>query len=130
MINKFELTTILLSIVLLSGCGGGNETTNKNEKTITEQISERDGVFVIHGSKKAFCELFKDILIKESKEEAVTDIIIDSPANTVNCSTYGKSEGINCENESLANMLELTEAEDITVLEDKTKACVIGLNKK
>jgi hypothetical protein len=123
MIKKLGLTTVILSAILLSGCGGSD---NKSQ-SITEQISERDGVFIIHGTKKSFCELVSDNLVENGD---IKDIIIDSPANTVNCSTYGKKEGIDCENESLANMLDLTDAEDITVFEDETIACVIAVNEK
>ncbi len=123
MIKKLGLTTLVLSALLLSGCGGSG---NKSQ-SITEQISNHDGVFIIHGAKKSFCELVSDSLVENGD---IKDIIIDSPANTVNCSTYGKNEGIDCENESLANMLDLTDAEDITALEDETKACVIAVNEK
>ena len=125
MINKIVLTGITLSALLLSGCGGGSNT---NKKSITQQISERDSVVIIHGVNKPFCELVSNEVIKDNTTK---DVILDSPANTVNCATYGKvNDNINCVEETLANMFDLTTANDITIYEDPSKACVIGANQK
>jgi len=117
------LATITLSALLLTGCGGGGS----KHKTKMQEITERDGVFIIHSTKESMCSLFTDAVKKES---GVKDVIFDSPANTVNCSTYGKVEGSNCENETLANMIDAIEgSQDIEAIEDASKACVIGMNK-
>jgi len=121
--KKLGLATVALSVLLLSGCGGGSKS-----KSITEEISERDKVVVIHGANLAFCELMKNVFIQTNE---VKDIITDLPANTVNCSTYNKVEDDDiCANESLANMLDLTDTTDIAIFQDEKTACVIGLNLK
>ena len=121
---KLGLATVALSVLLLSGCGGGSKS-----KSITEKISERENVVIIHGANLAFCELMKNVTIKTNEAK---DIITDLPANTVNCSTYNKVENDDiCLNETLANMLDLTDTtDDIDIFQDEKTACVIGLNQK
>ena len=123
---KLGLATVALSVLLLSGCGGGSKS-----KSITEEISERDNVVIIHGANLAFCELMKNFIIQTNEAK---DIITDLPVNTVNCSTYNKVEDEDiCVNESFANMLDLTDTTDTTdiaILQDEKTACVIGLNQK
>ena len=130
--KKLGLATIALSALLLSGCGGGG---SKKSKSITEQISERDGVFVVHGANRAFCELMLAGMEKDPElKGTIKDTIIDTPANTVSCATYGKQEDETaqggCENTTLADALDATDADDITIFESDSTACVLGVNKK
>ena len=131
--KKLGLATIALSALLLSGCGGGG---SKKSKSITEQISERQAVFIIHGANRAFCELMLTALKKDLEMNAlIKDEIIDTPANTVSCATYGKTESDTesafCSNDTLANSMDTTPgADDITLFEDASTACVLGVNKK
>jgi len=122
MINKITLAGIVLSALLLSGCGGGN-----NSKSITDQIKERDGVLIIHSTKSSACSIMTDSV----KNQGVKDVIFDSPNNTVSCATYGKKRGdidddyAECAETSL---VDFSDNSDISLLEDITKACVIGGN--
>jgi len=126
--KKLSLTSIVTSALLFTGCGGGG--SGSAEKTITEQIAERDSVVIIHGSNLAFCETIKNIL---AQDPTVKDIITDTPANTVSCSTYNKVEGdldddnAECINTSLEYFA--ADEEDISIYEDPNTACVIGANE-
>lgn len=130
MMKKLGLTSIVASALLFTGCGGGGSGSSA-EKTVTEQIAERDGVVIIHGSNLAFCETVKEVL---SQDSTVKDVISDTPANTVNCSTYNKVEGdlddanAECINTSLEYFAE-GNGGDISIYEDPATACVIGANE-
>ena len=129
MSKKLTLSALALGMVLLSGCGGGGG----KKESITEQISQRDGVMIIHGANKAFCETMVAFIEKSNDPEVqqVKDVIIATPPNTVNCATYNKNnDGFSCEEDTLANMLDIANEEDIEIYEDPNTACVIGMNKK
>jgi len=131
MSKKLALGALAFGMVLLSGCGGGGS----KKESITEQISKRDDVMIIHGAKGGFCELVAENLKTSNDPELeAKDFIIDTPPNTVNCATYNKTEGVNCEEDTLVNMLDIVDPQsedtDIEFLEDPNKACVIGMNKK
>ncbi|CAA6810620.1 MAG: Unknown protein [uncultured Sulfurovum sp.] len=91
-----KISAIALSAILLSACGGGS--SNK-EKTITEQIKERDAIAIIHNSPSAICtsqELKDELYI----ETGALDIIASSEPNTVNCEYYGRTnDGNTCAEE-------------------------------
>lgn len=128
MLKKLSLPTAITA-VLLTGCGGGGSSA---EKTITEQIAERDGVVIIHDANLAFCETVKNILAQDT---TVKDVISDNPANTVSCGTYSKTEGdlddpfAECINTSLGYFSTYAVTDDISIYEDTTTACVIGVNE-
>jgi len=122
MLKKLILSTAVLSALLLNGCGGGSK-----QKTKTQEITERDGVLIFHGTNESMCSIMANSFKKNNE---VKDIISDSPANTVSCNTYGKVEGVNCENDTLANAMDTVEGDqDIEAFEDPSKACVIGINQ-
>lgn len=132
MIQKLNLISMITITLLLTGCGGGGNS----EKSITEQISERDAVLIIHDANLAFCETLKELFLQEGSP--AKDVIIDNPDNSVNCSTYNKVESdfyddhAECANISLAYFLE-DESDDVSLYdayEDTSKACVIGANEK
>ena len=122
MLKKFILSTAVLSALMLNGCGGDSKKQN-----ITEQLKQRDGILIIHSTKNSACSLFVDQFIKLG----VKNVIFDSPKNTVSCTTYGKVRGdIDDDNAECAEttLADFSEDEDISTLEDDTKACVIGGN--
>ena len=123
MMKKLELTTLALSALLLTACGGGGN----GKQSITEQLKQRDAILIIHSTKNSACSLFTD----QFKEFGVKDIIFDSPSNTVSCETYGKIRGdIDDDNAECAEtaLADFSNDEDISLLEDTTMACVIGGN--
>jgi len=128
MSKKLTLGALALGMVLLSGCGGGGS----KKESITEQISKREYVVVIHGANRALCETVVAFMEKSNDPEVqqIKDVIIDTPPNTVNCATYNKTKGVNCEEDTLANMFDITDGEDIEIYEDPNTACVIGMNRK
>jgi len=116
MIKKLKLTTIVLSVALLSGCGG----SGSKSKSITEQISERNYVVIMHNSPNGICEdpRFIPLFTQNLQDEgiSVTNVITHEEDNTASCALYGKSS-LNCE----------------SVLYDEENpgnvACVVGLDR-
>lgn len=94
--KKLGLTTIALSALLLSGCGG---SSSKKEKTITEQISERNYVLIMHNYPNGVCEdpRFKPLFQEGLAQEGVyiSNLITHEEDNTASCALYGKSS-TNC----------------------------------
>ncbi|RUM75198.1 MAG: hypothetical protein DSZ12_04140 [Sulfurovum sp.] len=126
MIKKLELTTATLSILLLSGCGGGgNDTTTP---TITEQMKTKDGIIIYHETTLAFCEVMKDYFVKFATED-VKNVLTYHTNNSIGCDTYGRTT-TNCYETTLADYNSNLQLEDISIYEDSSHACVIGIDKK
>ncbi len=121
MINKFGLTTIALSALLLLGCGTGG-----SDKSTTDKLKETDGIIIIHGVKKIACPLFVEFF----KKEGLKNIVSDTPSNTTSCSSYGRTnnEDGNCLEKDFSDVSDDLDDEDISILTDDSKACVIGGN--
>jgi len=124
MIKKLGLTTITLSLLLLSSCG-----SSKSTPTLTSQMKHKDKILIVHNTKAEYCT----ILANSARSAGRKDVLIDTPANTVNCATYGRKnadidDAYNCIESSLAYKAE--REEDISRYEDNATACVIGENQK
>ncbi|RUM70395.1 MAG: hypothetical protein DSZ12_02450 [Sulfurovum sp.] len=136
MIKKLGLTTATLSILLLSGCGGGgNDTTTP---TITEQMKTKDGIVIYHETNSAFCEVMKAYFANPSVKN-VKNILTYSTNNSIGCDAYGRTATSNlniagnCYEITLADLVDYDSSlqlEDISIYEDPSHACVIGADKK
>lgn len=86
MLKKLTLSTVVLSALLLNGCGGGGSKS----QTIKEQIQERDVIVIVHNYPDDACksQLLKDTLASDT---AARNIITSVEDNTVNCAYYGRT---------------------------------------
>jgi len=96
MIKILGLTTIAMSTLLLTGCGGGDS------KSTTEKIKEKDIIFIYNDVYNGNCQRKADE-IKRLGEEfheggfQIKDITVDTREKDVNCATYGRSNnGTTC----------------------------------
>ena len=121
--KNLGLVTIATSIVLLTGCGGGGGGDND----ITTQLKQKDAVLIIRSTKESACSLMADAVTNEG----VSGVIYASLDNTVSCATFDKVEGsIDDDNAQCAitNLADFSQDQDISLLEDSSKSCVIGGN--
>jgi len=124
MMKKSGFVGIALSALALSGCGGGS---GNGESQITTQLKQKDAIVIIHGTKESACSLLAD----QMTQLGAKGVIYASMDNTITCATFGKVEGsiddpnAQCAIDSLANF---SNSQDISLLEDTSKACVIGGN--
>ena len=130
---KKSITTIALSVFLLSGCG---ESTN--------EISDKDKVIILHDVGVTGClflENYGDS--KEAEQDAVTNTSYTSTDNDVSCATYGKTGSdiasyddvdanidAECAELTLAQIQEAFPEEDLSLYENKDKACVLSFDLK
>jgi len=86
MIKKLGLTTLVLSALLLSGCGGGSDKNPINDKKY---------IVILKNVPSGICEsqLFKDRL-----SENLRGVLTEEKSNTVNCGDYGKkNDQVECD---------------------------------
>jgi len=101
MIKKLGLTTIALSTLLLTGCGGSGDTsgaTNTNNKFSGSQrdnaISNKKYVAIIKNVPSDICELS---VFRNKLSQTYTDIVTAEKSNNTTCRDYGKRrDGIEC----------------------------------
>jgi len=100
MIKTLGLTTIVLSALLLSGCGGSKKNT-------TENIKEKDVILIFHDVYNGNCQKKEDELknrLEGMQKEGLRakDVTVDTVTQNVNCTTYGRSnDGLTCTEETL-----------------------------
>ena len=122
--KKLGFVGIALSALALSGCGGGG---GSGESQITTQLKQSDAIIIIHGVKESACSLMSD----DVSRQGLKGVVHDSPSNTVSCATYGKVRSSidattgECAETTLADF---SDSQDISLLEDANKACVVGAN--
>ena len=75
MLKKLTLSTIVLSALLLNGCGGGSKST-------ADKLKNKNGIVIFHNSIAANCT-------PESITGA-TGVQVYVEANNVSCATYGR----------------------------------------
>ena len=125
MTKKSGLFTLAAATLLFSGCGGGSS----GKQSITEQLKQRDGVVIVHSVNQLACSIFA---AEGKKNKDVKEVVFDTPPNSVSCATYEKTKGdIDDDNAECieTTLADFSEEEDISILEDDTKACVIGVNR-
>ena len=109
MLKKLTLSTIVLSALLLNGCGGGSST---KADSIKEQLEKRDYIAIFHEYPAAVCtsQRLKDELAKKGFSAIITSV----EDNSVSCGYYGRRNGgASCSEELLGGY---------------PNACVIGAN--
>jgi len=121
MLNKLGLTTLYLAALALQGCGGNTE------KNIVEKLKQKDQILIIHSTKNSACSLFAD----QFKKLGTKSVIFDSPSDATSCKTYGRTKGDILDESAVCvetTLADFSDNEDISLLEDETKSCVIGAN--
>ena len=104
--KKLGLATVALSVLLLSGCGGGGS------KSTTEKMKERTTIVITHNYPDEICK--SQQLKNELAAEGITDIITSVEDNSVSCQTYGRTNnGSTCYEHTLGGY---------------PNACVVGAN--
>jgi len=129
MIKKLGLTTAALSVLLLSGCGGGSSDDN------TENFSNKKIIVIIKEINSAGCTLIENGI---KQEPDLKNPIVESTSINTTCATYNRTAtdiksttGGNCAEQTLLEYLEDENEKipsDISILEDKTKSCVVGFD--
>ena len=78
MIKKLGITTLILSVLLLTGCGGGSDKNPMNDKNY---------IVILKNVPSGICEsqAYRDIL-----SENLRGVLTEERSNTVNCGNYGK----------------------------------------
>ena len=123
MIKKIGLTTIALTTLLLTGCGGGGSTsdstgTNNNfsQSQRTTTISNKNYVLVLKNSPTGICETSE---FRYELSKKLTSLVTEERANTATCRDYGKNnDGAEC----LVDYYKETGSGSGNV------ACVVGFN--
>ena len=128
MVKKLGFTAIL-SALLLSGCGGGSDNTN------TKNFSNKKIIVIIKEINSAGCKLIENSI---KQEPDLKNPIVESASINTTCATYNRTAtdiksntGGNCTEQTLLEYLEDEDAKipsDISILEDKTKSCVVGFD--
>ena len=130
---KKSISVIALSVFLLSGCG---ESTN--------EISEKDKVIILHDVGVTGCLFLENFgTSTQEEQDEVKNTAYTSTDNDVSCGTYGKTGGdigsydnidanmdIECAELTLAEIQEAFPEEDLSLYENKDKACVLSFDLK
>jgi len=104
MIKKIGLTTMALSVLLLSGCGGGSDDS--------KSIKDRKVILILKDVKSGICESkeYRDLL-----SQKLTAVLTEERSNSIQCSDYGK-----------INDMRECGIEHYTGSNRGNKACVVG----
>jgi hypothetical protein len=80
MIKKLGLTTLALSALLLSGCGGGGGKT--------DPMNDKNYIVILKNVPSGICESpeYRNIL-----SEDLIGVLTEERSNTVSCGDYGKT---------------------------------------
>jgi len=129
---KTSLITTLLAVLLLTGCG---ETT--------DEISAKDKVVILHDVGVTGCTLLENFgNSKLEEQDEVKNTGYSTKNNDVTCSTYGKTKGsldsydnidadiAECLEFTLDQIQEAFPEEDLSIYENKDKACVLSFDLK
>ena len=133
MTNTLLISTLLLSSLLLSGCG---ESTN--------EINIKEKIIILHDVGISGCLLLESKgNSKLDEQDTVENTDYTSTSNDVFCSTYGKKRDyiasydqidadtdIECAELTLAEIQESFPDEDLSLYENKDKACVLSFDLK
>ena len=122
MIKKIGFAAVLSALLLL-GCGGGG-----SDKSTTDKLKETDKIIIIHGTKKITCPL----LVNAYKGD-LKNITSDTPLDSISCDSYDRisDENGNCLEVNFSDVLDNLDGldpEDVSILGDESRACVIGGN--
>jgi len=123
----------LTAALLLSGCGES-----------TDEISKKDKVIVLHDVGVAGCLLLENLGNSKLEEQnTVKNTGYTSKDNDVSCSTYGKTKttiasydnidanlDAECAELTLEQIQEAFPEEDLSIYENKDKACVLSFDLK
>ena len=113
MLKKLTLSTIVLSALLLNGCGGGGSS-----KSTIDIIKERNAIIIDHAVPKDVCE-------SPEVHERFTQYYINanyySMDNTINCAAFGRTQTSNIKTEYCREAA-------ITAYPGSTEACVIAFD--
>lgn len=105
MTNKLKLTTIALTALLLSACGGGS-----SDGGTSNPINDKKFVIILTEVQLGICE--SDAYRAALSSEGFQDFITEETENTTSCETYGKTnDGETC---------------GMELLGEGNKNCVIG----
>ena len=112
------------------GGGGGSS------KSTTDKLKEKKFIVIIQEINSDGCTLIGNVIKTDSD---IKDSIVESTSSSTTCTTYGRiavdikdddSQG-DCAEQTLLEFLEEEGEEipqDISLLEDKTKSCVVGFD--
>ena len=80
MLKKIGLTTLTLSALLLSGCGGGGSDKNP--------MDSKNYIVILKNVPSGICEsqIYRDLL-----SENLNGVITEERSNSVHCGDYGKN---------------------------------------
>ena len=124
-------SAVILATLLLSGCGES-----------TSEISDKNKIIVLHDVGVSGCLLLENLgNSKLEEQDAVKNTGYTSTDNDVSCSTYGKTKTIiasydnidanldaECAELTLAEIQEAFPNEDLSIYENKDKACVLSFD--
>lgn len=114
MLKKLTLSTIVLSALLLNGCGGGGGSG----KSTIDIIKERNAIVIDHGVPKEVCESPE---VHERFTQYYVNANYYSMANTINCEAFGRTQTSNFEKEFCREGV-------VTAYPNATEACVIAFD--
>lgn len=116
---SYGLAIVTASIIGLTGCGGGGSSTSVPVESV-DPMTTKDLVAIIYHYPAEVC--LSDTLLAELKAAIPEAInwLIRVESNNVNCATYGKTDGVDCETDDLV----LT---DPTAIQYDT-SCVMGFD--
>jgi len=92
MMKTLGLTTIVLSALLLTGCGGGKGGDKKD--STTNQMKEKHGIIIFHNFPSDKCK-DQNIINDFATEAVAKDVITSVESNDINCQYYGRENNIN-----------------------------------
>lgn len=131
MIRK-SMLMIALSGLLLVGCTGES----------TDEISAKDRVIILHDVGVTGCTFLEHYGNSElESQDLVKNVGYSSKDNSVSCQKYGKTGGylasyddidadidIECAEITLDDIQEALPEEDLSIFENKDKACVLSFD--
>ncbi len=117
-LNVVKILIVSTMVLVMGGCGGGSGN-NGDVSGQVDPMTQKQFIIIMRGTPVGECEdpEFKDYLIGSLDGTGAKDFLFREEDNSVNCSTYGKIEGIS---DTEACIIENAYSGDST--------CVIGFN--
>ena len=120
MMKKLGLTTIVLSALLLNGCGGSDE--KKLPQAHIDLLNTYTTIYTFHNVNSDFCSLAMNKLVISTKSSAA---IFASSDVKINCSVLNRTS--NCSALDTADFAIENNIQDISTYEDSNWDCAVGL---